>query len=184
VDDSWICQTLGVPRLSRGVTLFTYGATRHLPANPFEFLRTSRSSPSRPPKPSRSILDRIVAWDERGDKGKTRRDAGKRVHHGDTEGTEKRTLCNGVERILPRSDRRSSAFICGCFLCVLCASVVKIARVRCLAVPLDCHCGSSRGRCARIQRRLRITGRKSLCGKGLPSLLPGRKRVSWWHGVC
>jgi len=41
-----------------------------------------------------------------------------------------------------------------------------------------------RGRRAGIPRRLRITGRKSLCGMDLPSLPPGRKRASRWHGVC
>ncbi len=40
------------------------------------------------------------------------------------------------------------------------------------------------GRCDRIQRRLRISGRKPLCGMGLPSVPPDAKRVLRWHGVC
>jgi hypothetical protein len=42
----------------------------------------------------------------------------------------------------PRSDPRSSAFLCGCFLRILHVSVVKIVCVRRRAGPLDCHCGS------------------------------------------
>jgi hypothetical protein len=69
---------------------------------PAESPETRRSCPLSPPAPCKAI-------NALGCRPK----AGKRVHHRDTEVTEKRTPCNGVEGPSLRFDPRSSAFICG-----------------------------------------------------------------------
>jgi len=81
--------------------------------------------------------------------------------------------------------RGSISFLFGqrllCVLCALCGESGFLRRVctpqPARTGPLDCHCGSFRGPSAGIPRRLRITARNPLCGKGLPSLATGVRKT-------